>query len=73
MYSIETKKLTKKFKDKTFMFLKDSDNFPYGPKSKEELITIGQNCINQLLKYYPNLSFLIMNLPTINLCLSLMN
>ena len=45
--------LAKKFKDKTFMFLKDSDNFPYGPKSKEELITIGQNCINQLLKYYP--------------------
>lgn len=45
--------LARKFQDKTFMFLKDSDNFPYGPKSKEELVTIGQNCVNQLLKYEP--------------------
>ena len=45
--------LARKFKDKTFMFLKDSDNFPYGPKSMEELRVIGQNCVNQLLEYNP--------------------
>ena len=45
--------LARKFQDKTFMFLKDSDNFPYGPKSKEELVKIGQNCVNQLLQYNP--------------------
>ena len=45
--------LARKFKDKTFMFLKDSDNFPYGPKSREELVKIGQNCVNQLLEYNP--------------------
>lgn len=45
--------LARKFPEKTFMFLKDSDNFPYGPKSKEELVIIGQNCVNQLLEYNP--------------------
>lgn len=45
--------LARKFSDKTFMFFKDSDNFPYGPKSKEELVVIGQNCLNQLLQYNP--------------------
>ena len=47
--------LARKFKDKTFMFLKDSDNFPYGPKSKEQLVEIGQNCLNQLLQYNPTM------------------
>ena len=47
--------LARKFKDKTFMFLKDSDNFPYGPKSKEQLAEIGQNCLNQLLQYNPSM------------------
>lgn len=47
--------LARKFKDKTFMFLKDSDNFPYGPKSKEQLVEIGQNCLNQLLQYNPSM------------------
>lgn len=47
--------LARRFKDKTFMLLKDSDNFPYGSKSKEELVIIGQNCVNQLLEYNPSM------------------
>lgn len=45
--------LARRFPEETFMFLKDSDNFPYGPKSKEQLIKIGHDCIEKLLSYNP--------------------
>ena len=39
----------------TFMFYKDSDNFPYGNKDKETLINIGLNCIDKIKKYNPKM------------------
>lgn len=45
--------LLKVYPEKTFMFLKDSDNFPYGPKTREELIKIGQGCVDDLTVYNP--------------------
>lgn len=49
------KYLAKSFPQKTFMFLQDTENFPYGSKSKEELVYIGQKCIAKLLQYKPTM------------------
>lgn len=46
-------RLAKDFPNKTFMFLKDSDNFPYGCKTKKELLNIGTKCLNKLIKFNP--------------------
>ena len=39
--------------NQTFLYLKDSDNFPYGNKTDKQLKEIGYNCIKQLLIYKP--------------------